>query len=242
MRLCSLHINLGSSNIAGSFKDRYLDEETPSEAENRDLDKMPLEDVMSNWFQNLDGLEDGADPNPDIHDLNRASSNGLIIKDPDEELEEEEQESAMPELYAYQDFIFKSPAYEWLLATLRKEFLLAPAKPNSMEAIRREILHSLPSSHKVSRKKSPQAYKVAFRIKWDPLAFVKEQGYGEEPCEAVKTAITLTGSAGDAQALTCGQYLRQTWPLSGEHTIRLLKDVVRSGPGYRHTCKFPRSN
>jgi hypothetical protein len=175
---------------------------------------MPLEDAMSNWFQNLNGLEDGADPNPNIHDLKQVSFNGLINKDPDEELEEEEQEeqeeSAIPELHAYQDFISKSPAYEWLLATLRKEFLLAPAEPNSMEAVRREILHSLPSSHKVSRKKPPQACKVTFKIKWDPLAFVKEQDYGEEPGEAVKTAITLTGSAGDAQALTCGQYLRQT--------------------------------
>jgi hypothetical protein len=181
---------------------------------------------MSNWFQNLNGLEDDADPNPNnIHDLNRASLNVLINKDPGEELEEEEQEeSAIPELHAYQDFISKSPAYEWLLATLRKEFLLAPAEPNSMEAVRREILHSLPPSHKVSRKKSPQACKVTFRIKWDPLAFVEEQDYGEEPSEAVKTAITLTGSANDAQALTCGQYLRQTWPLSGEHTIRLLQD------------------
>jgi len=196
---------------------------------------------MSNWFENLHGLKDGGDANPDVHDFNRASSSGLVNKDPDEELEEEPEESAMPELHAYQDFIFKSPAYEWLLATFRKELLLAPATPNYMGAIRREILHSLPSTHKVSRKESPQAYTVTFRIKWDPLAFIKEQDYGGEPCEAVKTAITLTGSAADAQALTCGQYLRQTWPLSGGHTTGLLQDVVRSGPNYRHTCKFPRS-
>jgi hypothetical protein len=151
----------------------------------------------------------------------------------------EDGEANMPELLAYRDFIYKSPAYEWLLASLRREFLLAPVEPNSMEAIRRKIIHFLPSSHKVSRKKSAEAYKMTFEIEWDPLAFVKEQEYREEPGEAVERAITLTGSAKDAQALTCAQYLCQTWPLAGEHTVRLVKDVVRSGPGHRHTCKLP---
>jgi hypothetical protein len=91
-----------------------------------------------------------------------------------------------------------------------------------MEAIRQEIIKSLPSSHRVSRKKPADAYTVTFMIEWDPLAFVKEQAYKEEPDEAVEIAITLTGSAKDAQALTCAQYLCQTWPSAGEHTIRIL--------------------
>lgn len=153
--------------------------------------------------------------------------------------EEENEETYMPEHLAYRDFIFKAPAYEWLLANLRREFHLCPAEPNSMDAIRRKILSSLPSSHKVSRKKSAEAYKMTFGIEWDPLAFVKEQEYREEPDKAIEMAITLTGTAKDAQALTCTQYLCQTWPSAGEHTIQLVKDVVRSGPGHRHTCKFP---
>jgi len=99
-----------------------------------------------------------------------------------------------------------------------------------MEAIRREIISSLPFA---------EAYKITFGIEWDPLAFVKEQEYREEPDEAVERAITLTGSAKDAQALTSAQYLCQTWPSAGEHTMRLVKDVLRCGPGHRHTCKLP---
>jgi hypothetical protein len=56
--------------------------------------------------------------------------------------------------------------------------------------------------------------------------------------EVVAKVITLTGSAMDAQALTCEQYLCQTWPSAGEYIIRLVKDVVRGGPDHRHTCKF----
>ncbi len=33
---------------------------------------------------------------------------------------------------------------------------------------------------------------MTFQIEWDPLAFVKDQEYGEEPDEAVEIAITLT--------------------------------------------------
>jgi hypothetical protein len=150
-----------------------------------------------------------------------------------------DEEANMPKLIVYRDFISKSPTYKWLLTSLRREFLLTPVEPNTMEAIRRKIINFLPSGHKVSRKESAEAYKMTFEIKWDPLAFVKEQEYREEPDEAVERVITLTGSAKDAQALTCAQYLCQTWPLSREHTIRLIKDVVRSAPSHRHTCKLP---
>lgn len=78
---------------------------------------------------------------------------------------------------------------------------------------------------------------MTFRMEWDPLAFIKEQEYSEELDETMETAITLTGSARDAQALTCAQYLRQTWPSAAEHIIRLIKDVVRNRPGHRQECK-----
>jgi hypothetical protein len=97
-----------------------------------------------------------------------------------------------------------------------------------MEVIRQEFISSRPSA---------EVYKITFGTEWDPLAFIKEQEYREEPDEAVEKAITLTGSAKDALALTCAQYLCQTWPSAGEHTMRLVKDVLRSG--HRHTCKFP---
>jgi hypothetical protein len=171
---------------------------------------MPFQDIVRNW---LEDSEVDVYPNPEIHDFNEASVDDLINQDSNEEAKDEEnKETSILKYPAYQDFIFKAPAYEWLIANLRKECFLAPAEPNSMEAIRREIIYSLPSPHEVSRKKPAEAYKITFEIEWDPLAFVKEQKYKEQPDEAVEIAITLTGSAKDAQALTCAQYLCQTWP------------------------------
>jgi hypothetical protein len=129
---------------------------------------MPLEDIMGKWHQNLAYSED-EDPPATVDDLMNPDSY--------------EEEAYMPELPAYRDFISKAPAYEWLLASLRREILLSPVEPNSMEAIRRKIIHYLPSSHKVSRKKSAEAYKITFEIDWDPLVFIKEQEYRVEPDE-----------------------------------------------------------
>ena len=158
-----------------------------------------------------------------------------------EHAEEESSETEIPDLLAYRDFIFKSPAYEWLVACLRREILLVPAKTNSMEEIRDKIVHFLSSSNetrKVSRKTSSEPYQITFEVDWNPLAFVKEQEYEEQPGKVVDAAVTLTGSANDAQALPCERYLCQTWPSSGEHIIRLVESVVGGGPCHRHTRKF----
>ena len=69
------------------------------------------------------------------------------------------------------------------------------------------FLQSAKTTHKISRKRSLEGYKVIFEVEWYPLAFVKEQEYREELGRAIETAITLTGYAQDTQALTCAQYL-----------------------------------
>jgi hypothetical protein len=68
---------------------------------------------------------------------------------------------------------------------------------------------------------------MTFEMNWNPLAFITDQEYDEDPGVAIENAITLTGSATDAQTTTCRQYLCQTWPSFAEHVIHLIKEVVR---------------
>jgi hypothetical protein len=148
---------------------------------------------------------------------------------PDSHIVESEEEDEAPKLPPeYQDVIYKAPAYEWLISSLLREPVLVQAKPNQMDAIKKKIMKSLPSSHRVSKCRPSEAYVTTFEVIWDPVAFVKEQKYEGEPDEAIEIALTLTGTAKDAQALPCGQYLKQVWGAFGEHVIRLVKDVVRS--------------
>jgi hypothetical protein len=140
---------------------------------------------------------------------------------------EEEQDINVPELAAYRELFSKSPIYQWFLARLRREILLAPMELNSVGKIRETTISSLPYSPTLSRYNSSQAFKMVFEMVWDPIAFVKQQEYLQKPSEAIEFAIILTESTIDAQATTCGHYVRQTWPMTGEHTLEMIRNAIR---------------
>lgn len=79
---------------------------------------------------------------------------------------------------------------------------------------------------------------MRFLIDWDPISFLREQQYQGSLHETIEKVITLTGSTKNAQALTTLEYLRQTWPTTGEHILQLVKDVLREPQGQKHTRKF----
>jgi hypothetical protein len=133
--------------------------------------------------------------------------------------------------------ISKSPAYEWLLARVHKAIVLQPADPDRMAEVRKKIIECLPTLYVISRKHAPQGVKANFELNWDPIAFIREQEYSENPHEEIGRVITVTGHPNDAQATTCADYLSQTWPLVGEHVLHLIKLVMRSPPGHRVQCK-----
>ncbi|KAJ2974973.1 hypothetical protein NUW58_g8490 [Xylaria curta] len=141
----------------------------------------------------------------------------------------------------YQEFVFSTEAYKWLLSRLWREFRLVPTEPNAIQVIRDKIMSSLPSAHKISRKLSSRSCRARFELDWDVLEFFKTQGYLNRPDEVFEGVITLTGSCRDAQAATCAQYIHQTWPLTGEMIVQLIKGVLRNGEDHSHRskCKLP---
>lgn len=146
-----------------------------------------------------------------------------------------DEEIGMSGLLEFRAFLSESPAYRWCLATVHREFLLEPSHPNLMEGIGQGISNYLLSSSSISRKRAG-AYQMMFLIDWNPLGFIVEQGYQDAPGRVIEFALTLTGSASNAQALTCAQYLRQTWPESGKQVIQLMKGVVGGAPDTEHSC------
>ncbi|CAH0044839.1 unnamed protein product [Clonostachys solani] len=127
----------------------------------------------------------------------------------------------------YREFIFKTPAFKWLLARLRNEIRLVPMKPHTMETIGKEIMSALPPSRVISKKMSSQSYSATFELEWDVFEFFEKQGYSRPPHEVFESVITLTGSSMDAQAATCAQYLGQTWPSTAEDIIALMEEVLK---------------
>lgn len=173
-------------------------------------------------------------PIPEYHDDFKLAS-----PDPDENDDAlEDDTKSTPDAGPYRDFIVKTPAYSWLVTSVQREATLTRATPDIMEDIREKILRSWPSFYKVSRRASSQEYKATFELDWDPLSFVKEQQYAESPDEALERAITLTGSVNNAQAMTTGEYLSQTWPATGKHVMRLVTDVVRNTADHHIACEY----
>jgi hypothetical protein len=160
-----------------------------------------------------------------------------------DDMEDEEDDKADDEhdptkrLSRYGKLVVEAPAYQWLLASLKREYQLTCAEPNIMKTIRQGIIQYLPSPRKISRSRSADAYRVTFQVNWDSLAFLSEQGHREDADKVIETVVALTGSSRDAQAQTCIEYLCQTWPQTGKHIMNLIKIVMRKSDK-QHYCKW----
>lgn len=193
-------------------------------------DVMSLEDRMALWFHN-EGLEEARQEEDLVGDeqpTNKATR-GVV--------ETEDEELFTNWLLAYREFVFSTEAYEWLLARLRSEFHLVPTEPNTIRAIGDKIMSSLPPTRRISRKVSPQSCSARFELDWDILEFFEMEEYLNRPVEVLEGIITLNGSCLDAQAATCAQYTKQTWPSAGELTLQLIKEGLRDKEGHPHRCK-----
>ncbi|PKY06683.1 hypothetical protein P168DRAFT_232537 [Aspergillus campestris IBT 28561] len=203
--------------IAAMIKDRLSDMDADSRGR-QVQDNMTLDDKMDLWQQKDEPFEHLLSPHP--HDEVEERYNDDIVPTIQEE------EDDLPGLATYRNIIHNSPTYTCLLNNIRRECMFAPAEPDIIGKIRRSILSSLPTSPRISRQKPAEIFDVSFRVPWDPRGFLIEQEYMESPEEAVEKVITLTGSTVSVQALTCGDYMQQTWPSTGKDVLKLLKVLV----------------
>lgn len=215
------------SEIASGLKLKYMEDElTDSQVPANDGTKMDLGDLMDLWHQKLD--DDFDIPHIDTE------AERLAV---DDDIPTEDDHNDLPGLEIYRELIVESRVYKWLLGSLRRELDLQPAEPDARGAIRNRILDSLPSSRRVSRYDQPRIYQVKFTLNWDLMAFVKEQEYDTNKEGFLGRIITITGTRQDAQAMTCLQYLHQTWQSFGDNILRLVEATLLDGPGYKHRCR-----
>lgn len=103
-----------------------------------------------------------------------------------------------------------------------------------MDVIKENVQSTLSQSNSVERQHDN--HDVTFKVEWDPIAFIVEQGYEQSPHEAIAKAITLTGTATEARAVESAKYLEEMWPFSGAPVMRLVQRVV-SGRLDLPSCK-----
>ncbi|BCS08063.1 hypothetical protein ALUC_20433A [Aspergillus luchuensis] len=217
--------------IANGLRRKYLENQTETYVSTHDDTKIKLGDIMDLWDQNLEDA-DG--------ELATAQfDSGAEHLDVDDDIPIEDGDENLPEHTEFWRLITSSPVYEWLLGSLRRKLHLQPAEPNVQDAIRDRVLETLPSSRRVSRYDQPTIYQVVFRLNWDPASFIAEQEYDISREGFLGKIITITGSDQDAQAMTCLQYLQQTWHSYGADILQLVEATLLSERDYKHSCTLP---
>jgi hypothetical protein len=202
---------------------------------------MPLNEKMKLWLSHdgdstsdlpfPPGFEDGEDGPADL----------LTLLLPMIEIGEESNPDTypvMPGLQKYRECVLETPAYDWLIGDIQRHCLLEPSSPDVMADIGSAILKGLPSQLRFSRRESVPSYKMTYTLDWDLVSFLEYQEYNKDNAEALPLVITLTGSREAAQALTCSQYLYQTWPASAGETLNLLQALLKTGPAEKATGNY----
>ena len=172
------------------------------------------------WAENCDNGDVMFDLTEEFSSFHLPDDNGIDDDEPE-----------MPGLAQYRTLVYEAPAYELLLRDLRNTFALEHMTPerNFMDEINQKVLRLLPLSNRMSRYRPQKVFSVSFAVAWDPVAFLEEQQYDASLDEALATAVTLTGTSVNAQALSCSQYLSQTWPLRGEVLLSTVNEALCSG-------------
>lgn len=185
---------------------------------------------------------DMADPISGTSSVN-ISSDELSMDDDDQLRVEDSDKTNMVD--SHQKTMTKSTAFRQLLARVYQENHLTLTKANAMHNIAKKIRQSIYTRIEyriVSSKQRPSSCSTVFTSDWNPLAFMEEQAYSEEPDDAVSNAIVIIQCTNrDTKATTCSEYLSLTWPLFGEDFMELVKYILQSKPGLRCSGKLSHS-
>jgi hypothetical protein len=129
-----------------------------------------------------------------------------------------EEEDVPNEFNFVKDTLISDEAFRWLASELRQNF--DQDDRYEMESISQTVASAINGLHKL-----PPIIRFVFRTSWNPLDFMHAQ-YGE--IIPIASVVVLTGSAFHAQATTCGEYLRATWPTVGPILLDILDRSLAS--------------
>lgn len=150
------------------------------------------------------------------------------------------EDGSLPLLPDYETFISKSDAYQWLLCKVRQQGELEVENPILMCRIGMKIrdeLRAQEALRRMSRRRS-SLVTMTFDLEWNPVLYFQDQQTGLINPSILEGTLSLTGTWTEAQAATVVEYLRQTWPVTGEHTINLMEKLLNLPAGQEVICEF----
>ncbi|KAL4934323.1 uncharacterized protein BDV17DRAFT_5089 [Aspergillus undulatus] len=136
------------------------------------------------------------------------------------------------ELPDHEKFIYASEAYRWLLAKIRQHQQIEQRDSCLVSDIGSMICSRLRAEQglrTLSRRKA-SLVTMTFWLDWYPPPYLWSLGMTlSSSSNILEKVLCLTGTWNEAQLMTVAEYIRQTWPVTGEHMItfvqRLLVDL-----------------
>lgn len=160
-------------------------------------------------------------------DVQRSRGLNIDVKRPGDPglLEDIKEDPHTPYLVEARKFLTESREYQWLVGRIRATVVLTRGNREVMENIRRNVIEGLATQNdRIHQDLTTR--EAVFTLAWSPLAFLKEQQYQRGDNQDIGECITITGAGVDAQATTCAQYMRQTWPITGEETLEAIQMAI----------------
>ena len=140
------------------------------------------------------------------------------VEDDDDDDSDDDESIDLGELSAHIDVISESKALAWLAARLRNRSLLQWETHGmadlEINKISQTILAALPTDT-ISKRQPPQQHQVSFRVEWGHMISELTDPFLD---------IAIAGcSSGKVQVTSVTAYIRQTWPLSEDGVLNLLR-------------------
>lgn len=146
-----------------------------------------------------------------------------VIDVVDSTAESSEKDNVIPDDIASSpdfDSIAKNEAFNWLLSRLDRMI-----QCGSNAAGVTEIEKTMESHFSLIGSHNDAPCRATFKVNCNFLDFWHRQLVGSTVSRRLSRLITITGTYEDAQAMTCGQYLTQTWPVTGPQVMKHLNAV-----------------
>ncbi|KAL2845227.1 hypothetical protein BJY01DRAFT_247813 [Aspergillus pseudoustus] len=233
------YIHKHRNDIAECIWERYPEDIISRNPRVIDAEKMSLQEKARPWLRKKEihtKSQDTAHQNGESVDHAEASE---LQESSSEEEEEENDKDVSRRLRSYLGSVLDTPAYQWLVGTFQKSMSLSFLERQSLSDIAAAVIRAFAPFPRVSRKAGTGAVKASFVIEWSPIAFFKGQRYEGRADVIFDKVLTLTGSLDDAQAMTCGEYMRQTWPTTGTQIIAAIKKALSTNQGGSSECVLP---
>ncbi|KAK0745753.1 hypothetical protein B0T18DRAFT_390326 [Schizothecium vesticola] len=212
-RPSSSHISVVSSQQS---EEANLGAQEVSESQEAGVKGMRIDDKMAMWIELEGTAKDGNDPVPNnVSEL-------AVIDGPDND---NKVYIELPPLLAFREAFGHTLVFAWLLSSITAESKLeTPGSERTTKGILDQLLKAVKAPNRFSRHNQLQATAV-FELDWDFPAFYEAQRYKCSMKDALRNAITVTGTGNHVQAATALQYMCQVWPETGRPLLDFLGDL-----------------